>query len=460
MKHKRINSYFISAITALLLAFTSAVLPQTLSPAELTAKVNEYMDAAVRVDGFSGSIMIAKDGTPLISKGYGMANIELNVPNGPETVYRLGSITKQFTGLSIAILQERGKLSVDDPICKYFENCPEAWQPIRISHLLAHNSGIPSYTAFPDFTKTTILPTTTSEMLAKLTDKPLDFSPGEKFAYNNSGYYLLGMIVEKVSGKTYEQFLQENIFTPLGMKNTGYDVSARIIPHRAAGYRRQGGKVLNALYMDMTVPFAAGALYSTTGDLLIWNQSFYTEKLASKKTLDAIFDTGGEESAYRYGWNVSKRGGRLAISHGGGIYGFSTQLARYPDAKVTVVVLSNFEGAPSGRVAGALSAIYFGENYEIPQEKTAIEVDAKVLEQYPGKYQIGEQIIVTVTFEDGKLLAQVAGQPKITLLPETEEKFFSKDVNLTITFIKDEGGNVTGFALSQGGANLPAKKIE
>lgn len=457
MKYKLIHPRLALAL-ALMLLFVSAVPAQNGSapPADLDAKVAEYMEAAVKVHGFSGTVLIAKDGTPLVSKGYGMANIELGVPNKPESVFRLGSITKQFTGMSIAMLQERGKLSVDDPVCKYFEDCPDAWQPIRISHLLAHNSGIPSYTAFPEFARDTILPTPTGEMYKRVKDKPLDFAPGEKFSYNNSGYFLLGMIIEKVSGKTYEQFLQENIFTPLGMKSTGYDISARIVPNRAAGYKKETGNLVNASYLDMSVPYAAGSLYSTTGDLLKWDQALYSEKLAKNETLDAIFTTGEADSAYRFGWNVGKRFERRAISHGGGIYGFSTSMTRFPEDHVVVIVLSNIEGGPSGPIAGALSAIYFGQKYELPAERKTIELDAKVLEKYTGKYQVGEGTVISISIEDGKLIGDLAGRNRFILLPETEEKFFSKDINITITFTKGEDGSVTGFLLG----NTPAKKIE
>lgn len=310
---------------------------------QITAKVDEYMNAAARVDGFNGSILVARDGKPIVSRGYGMANIELNVPNTPDTVFRLGSVTKQFTAMGIMMLAERGKLNVNDAACKYLTDCPATWQPITIKNLLTHTAGVPNYTDFPTFAKTTVSPITTTEMIVLLRDKPLDFAPGEKFAYSNSGYYLLGVVIERVSGKSYADFLQENIFAPLNMKQTGYDVSARIIKNRAAGYARQGGEFVNASYMDMTIPYSAGALFSTTGDLLLWDQALYTEKLVSRKTLDEIFTP--VKSGYGYGWGIGKQFERREISHGGGIYGFATEIARFPDDKVTVVVLSNVQGS-------------------------------------------------------------------------------------------------------------------
>ncbi|MGI8467729.1 MAG: serine hydrolase [Pyrinomonadaceae bacterium] len=416
------------------------------------------MNAAVKVDGFSGTVLVARDGKPIVSKGYGMANIELGVPNAPQTVFRLGSVTKQFTAMAIMMLAEHGKLNVNDPICKYLADCPAAWQPITVKNLLTHTSGITNYTSFPDFAKTTIMPITPAEMVKILEEKPLEFTPGEKFAYSNSGYFVLGAIIEKVSGKTYADFLQENIFTPLGMKNTGYDNPLQIIKNRAAGYQRVGGEIINASYMDMTVPYAAGSLYSTTGDLLVWDQALYTEKLVSKKSLDEIFTPF--KSGYGYGWGIGKKFDRREISHGGGIYGFATEISRFPDDKVTVVVLSNVQAAPSGKVAGDLAAIVFGAKYEIPQERVEIAVDAKILENYVGQYQVAPNVVITFTVENGKLTGQLNGQPKFSLFPESETKFFSKDVNAQITFAKDASGKITGLTLRQGGSDIPANKIK
>ena len=465
MYKKLFAASFLTAASVFSLLFTADAAAQnvgasSLTNDQITAKVNEYMDAVLRIDGFSGTILVARDGKPIVSKGYGMANIELNLPNGPDNVFRLGSVTKQFTGMSIAMLQERGKLSVSDPMCKYISECPDPWKPITINQLLRHTSGVTNYTAFPDFAKTTILPTTTAEMVEKLKKPPLDFEPGAKMSYSNSGYYLLGVIIEKVSGKTYADFLQENIFTPLGMKHTGYDDPLRIIMHRAAGYQKQAGKIINASYMDMSVPYAAGSLYSTTGDLLIWDQALYTEKLVSKKSLNEIFTPEKGEAGYGYGWGIGKKFGHGSVSHGGGIYGFATDISRYPDDKVTVIVLSNIQSAPSGQISSNLAAIVFGAPYEIPKERKFISLDAKTLGSYVGEYQIGPNVVVAITLEDGKLMGQLGGQSKFSLLPESETELYSKDVNAQFVFTKDDKGQITGFTLKQGGGSTPAKKIK
>ena len=219
-------------------------------------------------------------------------------------------------------------------------------------------------------------------------------------------------------------------------------------------------EVINASYMDMSVPYAAGSLYSTTGDLLIWDQALYTEKLVSKKSLEEIFTPWKGEAGYAYGWGIGKKFGHREISHGGGIYGFATEIARYPDDRVTVVVLSNIQAAPAGQIASNLAAIIFGAAYETPKERKIISLDQKVMEKYVGEYQIGTNIIVAITLESGKLLGQLGGQGKFSLAPESESEFYSRDVNAQIVFIKDAAGLVTGFTLKQGGGNTPAKKVK
>ena len=463
---KKINAVnHLTALVCLCLLFVSYAsaqnavpLPPPLSAQQIGTKVDEYMNAATSVDGFSGSILVARNGQPVVSRGYGMANIELGVPNTPQTVFRLGSVTKQFTAMAIMILQERGKLSVSDPVCKYLSECPAAWQPLTVRNLLTHTSGIPNYTSFPDFAKTAVLPTSSAEMFGQLKDKPLEFAPGEKFAYSNSGYYVLGLIIERASGKPYADFLQENIFTPLGMKHTGYDNPLKIIKNRAAGYTRQGGEIINASYMDMSVPYAAGALYSTTEDLLRWDQALYTENLVSRKSLDEIFTP--LKSEYGYGWSISKKFDRQVIAHGGGIYGFATEIVRFPADRVTVIVLSNVQAAPAGKIANDLAAIVFGAAYEIPRERKEIAVEPKILEKYVGQYKIEPNIVITVALENGKLLGQLAGQSKFALSAEAEDRFFSKDVNAQITFVKGAQDQVTGLTLHQGGGNFPAQKIK
>jgi CubicO group peptidase (beta-lactamase class C family) len=256
---------------------------------------------------FMGTVLVARGTEIILDKGYGSANLEWDIPNSPSTKFRLGSITKQFTAASIMLLQERQKLSIDDPVKKYMPDAPAAWDKITIFNLLTHTSGIPNYTGFPEFTTLQLSPITSEKLVAVFRDKPLDFQPGEKWNYSNSGYVLLGFLIEKISGETYEKFLQENVFTPLGMQDSGYDSNSAIIPHRATGYAPGRGGIVNAGFVHMTTPFSAGALYSTTGDLLRWEQGLFGGKLLSADSLAKM--TTPFKNDYAFGLGVRSLNG-------------------------------------------------------------------------------------------------------------------------------------------------------
>lgn len=332
---------------------------------QVVERTDEYLNAAMKYDRFIGSVLIARDGVPVVNKGYGMASIELGVPNTPKTIFRTGSLAKQFTSMAVMQLQERGKLKTSDPICKYLDNCPAAWQPVTIRNLLTHTSGIPNYSSLPDWdTKHTFLPYTLTEFIDLFRSLPLQFAPGEKHKYSNSGYILLGQIIEKTSGKKYTEFVRENIFTPLQMKNTGFEDSREILPNRAAGYDWSLGTFLNTRYTYMKNSLPDGAVYSTTEDMLRWDQALYTEKLVTKKSMDEIFTPFLSE--YAYGWRRPKRFNREIIEHSGSINGFSAYILRSPADRLTVIVLSNSDKTSGGKAGVNLTAIALGESYKVP----------------------------------------------------------------------------------------------
>ncbi len=329
------------------------------SDADLSAKVEALIQPLVKADRFSGAVLIARNGKPVFRKGFGLANREWNIPNDPETKFRIGSITKQFTATAILQLAEVGKLSIDDPVSKYYTDAPAAWSGITIRHLLTHTSGIPSYTDAPHFFDEGARSDRTPEEIIKLmVDKPLAFTPGSKFTYDNGGYVILGYIIEKVSGEHYAEYVQHHIFDPLGMTSTGYDVSATIIPKRAAGYSLDKGTFTNTPYLSMTEPFSAGSLYSTVGDLLIWDQALNAGKPLKPASLQAMFTDYGH--GYGFGWLIDEFFGHQRFFHGGDINGFVGRFDRYPKEGLTVVVLSNDGGAPVGGIGDNLGAIYLG----------------------------------------------------------------------------------------------------
>jgi CubicO group peptidase (beta-lactamase class C family) len=350
------------------LLFVSLVLAtlNPLSALDPSSKVDEYMNAQMRANRFNGSILIAQSGKILVTKGYGTGDVELNVLDTPATKFRLGSITQQFTAMAILELAEAGRLNVQDLVCKYIPECPNDWQEIKIVNLLTHTSGISNFTDFPDYERTIMMPTTVPELIARFKNKPLEFRPGEKVQFSNSGYEVLGVVIETVSGEPYAKYLAEHIFEPLGMRDTGCDSATRIIPLRASGYTWDGDTLVNAPYMDMSIPYSAGGLYSTVGDLYRWDRALYSEKLVSKKSLNQMFTP--YRDGYGFGWKILKEFQRKVFAHAGKINGFSTAIRRYPDDDACVIVLSNLESVDAEKVAHDLGAILFDMHYELPKE--------------------------------------------------------------------------------------------
>jgi CubicO group peptidase (beta-lactamase class C family) len=443
-------------IQLLALATASLTLARPARTPDDIPRMEQVVQSYVTGKQFMGSVLVARGSTVVFDKAYGFANLEWDIPNTPTTKFRLGSITKQFTAASILLLQERGKLNVDDPVKKYMPDAPAAWDKVTIYHLLTHTSGIPSFTGFPDYASTEATPTTPEKLVARFRDKPLEFQPGEKWNYSNSGYVLLGYLLEKISGQTYEKFVQESIFTPLGMKDSGYDSNRAIIARRATGYTPSENGPVIAGYIDMTIPFSAGALYSTTEDLLRWEQGLFGGKVLSAASLEKM--TTPFKNDYACGVGVSTAKGHKVIEHGGGIEGFNTQLAYYPDDKLTVVVLANLNGgAPSG-IAAKMADVAHGEKVVLTSERKEVKVAPKILSDYVGNYELAPNVVMAVTLEADQLITQITGQPKVPLFAESETRFFPKVVDAEIEFIRNDKGQVTHLVLHQGGQDHEAVK--
>jgi CubicO group peptidase (beta-lactamase class C family) len=423
---------------------------------EATTKIEEYLAACVEAEQFNGAVLVARGDEQLVSRGFGMANFEHDVPNTPQTKFRLGSVTKQFTSMAVMILQDRGQLSVEDPIGKFIDDSPEAWKDVTVHHLMSHTSGIPNFTNFPEYVSTMRQASKPAQTIARFRDKPLEFTPGEKFAYSNSGYILLGAVIEKAAGKSYEAFLREAIFEPLGMNETGYDHQEEVIKARAAGYER-GSSLTNADFIDMSIPLSAGALYSTVGDLYRWHEALSDGKLLSEKAMAAMFTSVKDD--YAYGWNVHKRAGHVVTSHGGGINGFATAILRIPDEKLCVVVLSNVLPATSGRMTNDIASIILGEHYSSPKIRRLAHVDPKKYDDLVGQYQLAPNFILTVNREGDRLMTQATGQSKVEVFPESESEYFLRVVDAQLTFVRDKEGAVTHLILHQGGRDQTAKRL-
>jgi len=405
---------------------------------------------------FMGTVLVAQDGKIVLDKGYGFANLEWDIPNTPTTKFRLGSITKQFTSASILLLEERGKLKIEDPVKKYMPDAPAGWDKITIFHVLTHTSGIPSLTSFPDFKTRQAQAMTPEKLVEWFRDKPLEFEPGTKWNYSNSGYILLGYLIEKISGQSYAEFVQQNIFTPLGMKDSGYDSNSAIIAHRAAGYTPGKSGPVNAGFVHMSIPFSAGALYSTTEDLLRWEQGLFGGKVLKAESLAKM--TTPFKQDYAFGLGVSTSNGHKMIAHDGGIEGFNTSLAYFPDDKLVVAVLANLNGPFAGQIAGNLEKVAYGEKVVMPTERKEITVSPEILKQYVGTYELTPKFSLAITLEDGQLISQGTNQEKVPMFAESETMFFLKLVDAQIEFVKNEKGEVTNLVLHQNGRDTKGVK--
>lgn len=456
-----INKFAFIRIFSLVLVLAGGIFAQTAAPAtDIVSKVDEYMTARTDVKGHGGSLLIVKDGKALIGRGYGMADVEANTPNTFDTKFRIGSITKQFTAAAILQLEEKGKLSVQDSVCKYIAPCPEAWQPVTLHHLLAMSSGITSFTSLPDFREFRFKDLKPEETTGLVSGKPLKAAPGAEYEYSNTNYVLLGMIIEKVSGKSYEKYLSDNIFKPFKLTNTGYDHGKERIAGSALGYSVKDNKVVPADKASMMVPYAAGGLYSTVSDLYKWQSALLNGRVFKKnETLDKMLKPN--KGNYAYGVVVvTDQKGRKRITHGGGIEGFVTDASFYPDEKIFFAFFANNEQGTASATLRDLTAIYFGEPYSVPKKRVEVQVESALLDSYVGEYKLSEAMTLKIAKGEKGLTLEPTGQRVVPLMAESENTFFLTFIDVTIKFMKDGSGNVNALEFTQSGRTSTAQKVK
>jgi len=435
-----------------LLAFSTAIA----APDDVTR-----MERAVQLrvdDGqFMGAVLVARDGIVVLSNGYGKANLEWQVANSPTTKFRLGSVTKQFTAACILLLEEQGKLKTDDPVKKYIPDAPAAWDQITIFNLLTHTSGMPNFTNFPDYRSTEAVATTPEKLVSRFRDNALEFAPGSSWNYSNSGYVLLGYLIEKISGDSYSKFVKDNIFDPLGMKDSGYDSNTDIIAQRAQGYSPGAHGPVIAGYIDMSIPFSAGALYSTTEDLLRWEQSLYGGKVLSAASLEKM--TTPFLSNYALGLEVrSAANGDKIYSHGGGIEGFNTSLSYVPAEKLAVIVLANLNGQAAGNIAADLTKIALHDTVTLISDRTAVAVSSVALDQLIGYYRVPEGEVMKVSRAGDRLHSEGYVPPE-DMYPQTEKDFFSKREDIQFAFRTGKSDRAVALVLHQNDRDTTAIRI-
>lgn len=446
-------------VPVLILAALALPRPSLAGNDGTAAAMDAYLKAAQEVMHFQGTVLVARDGATVLEKGYGPASLELAVPNTPATKFLIGSVTKQFTAAAILQLQEQGKLSVQDPISRHLPAWPrETGDRITIHHLLSHTSGLPNYTDDGVLMARRALEMPLDDLCASFRDKPLDFEPGTSWAYSNSGYVVLGLIIEAVSGTSYEEYLREHLLGPAGMRDSGYAHHETIIPGRACGHVFRDGQWTNSTYIAMSVPYAAGALYATAADLLRWDRALRGDKLLSAASQAQMFTP--VRDGYGYGQMIGERYGHREIMHGGGIDGFSAHLASYPDDRLTVVVLCNNEAVSASAVGFSLAAIALGQPYDVPVVKKPAAIAAERLADYAGAYRIAEGQYRLVRRDGDHLTSQRAGGPPRLLLPEGGDRFFYEHDNAsTVTFERDAQGRVVAHVIHQQGVDTRCERM-
>ena len=456
--------------TSILLAATLLLVSSTTPAKDLRMNVASYMQASRRTDHFSGAVLVAVHGKVVYSRGFGLANAAASIPNTAATEFRIGSITKQFTAAAILLLRDRGKLHLSDAICRFLPNCPAAWRSITIYELLTHTSGIPNYTSVPGFWHDVGRPVTSAKLMARFEDRPLDFEPGTKFRYSNSGYIVLGIIIRRISGEPYRVFLQHNVLLPLGLGHTGYDGDQRG-SKRALGYEIGAHGLHPAPHIDLSWVSSAGALHSNVLDLYRWDQALMGDRLLSTRSLRdmltphvplpcGMLGSAAQQCGYGFGLMIGRTYGDEEISHGGEIPGFLSVNAVFPRDDVVVIAFDNHFSWVVRNVVKALEAIVFNRPYTLPGAYKAIRLPSSALQQFAGLYRLTPTFSINIERRDNQLYDKAPGQAAFPIYPYETTSFFLKAVDVQISFVVDRQGRVTGMVLHQDGMDMPGKRVD
>lgn len=457
------SAHLLITLCALLLAPQASAQPTK----AIAEKVDEYLTAVANSHRFNGTVLIAQKGTVLLQKGYGWRNESAKILNDTNSIYQLGSITKTFTGAVILQLQNEGKLSVSDKLSKYLPDYPNGNQ-ITLNDLFAHTSGIYDYKNFLyqqdgpdklDFTR----PVAKERIMSLFSSKPVTGKPGEDVHYTNSGYFLLGLVIEKLTGKPFETVVRERFITPLRLTQTGFDFINLQNPGKTTGYTFPKDSALVAVSpIDSTAGYAAGGMYSTVGDLYRWARAIQTHQFLSQENWKRAFTPIGK-TRWSYGWgtNTFKATNDLVFQNGN-LPGFGTYFILFPNEDIVVIALGNVDDASDltslEPIVRDLVFISFGLPYQIPKNRKSIALKENILSQYVGRYQLDPKRILAITLENGKLFLQVTGQGKFEIYPESETDFFLKAVEAQLTFHKNAAGQVSQVVVHQNGDTV-AKRL-
>jgi CubicO group peptidase (beta-lactamase class C family) len=432
-------------------------------------EMETYLQAYLETGFFMGSVLIARAGEVLLNQSYGMANLEHGVPNSHQTKFRIGSVTKPFTAMAILKLQEQGLLNVRDSISNYIPDYPNG-DRITVHQLLTHTAGIRNFIGSAAAEDKQHLKVTIDELISWFSDKPLYFTPGDRYQYTNSGYILLAKIIEVASNISYADYLRYQILEPAGMMDSGYDRDELILSHRASGYIITETGYQNAPFWDMSQPSGAGAMYSTTEDLYKLDRVLHTDKLLNENSKQVMFSPtvrmglGEPKDYYGYGWAIDSHFGRDRQRHYGSIYGFRAIISRYPAEQMVVIALSNVGEVSIERIANDLAAILFGKPYVLPKSGQIIEIDPAIYNayvgDYTGAYEFAPGIILTISTEFDRIFIQFTGQDRMEIFPTSSTEFFLKVLDTQLTFTVNEVGKTLSVTIHQSGQNLVANRTD
>lgn len=440
------------ALAATLTATVGLAQPEALD--ELVAAELERQ----RIPGLS--VAVLRDGELVVAEGYGFANVEHGVPASADTVYQTGSIGKQLTAALVMTLVEEKRIALDDRLVDHIDDAPDEWSDITVRHMLNHTAGLSNalYGRIDlrrDYTE--------DELVREIAAGPLDFAPGERWSYSNTGYVLLGVLVGRVTGTFYGDLLRERIFEPLGMTTARIISERDIVPNRAAGYVLVDGELKNQDWVSPTLNSTAdGALYATVRDLAKWDAALRDRALLSAESYELMWSPAplddGSSAPYGFGWELGEMNGHRFVRHGGRWQGFAAQMTRYVDEGLTVIVMTNLGQANPSVIADGIAGLY---NPELaPKQHTAITVDPAILDAYVGDYEIAPGEVISLARDGDRLIANATGQGSTELLAASESLFFIENANVEIELVKGADGAVTHLILRANGAPMEARRIE
>jgi CubicO group peptidase (beta-lactamase class C family) len=409
------------------LTVQAATAATTLTPPQMQQRMQLLVSQKVKANQPGFTVIVRKGQQVLLRGGYGLANLELAVPLQPDSSLRLASLTKQFTALAVLQLVQAGKITLQHKVGQVLPDYPAVGRELTIHQLLSHSSGIPNLSRMAEFRDNKAKDASLPQLLALFSSQPLQFQPGSKFSYSNSNYVLLTAIIEQVSQQSYADYLQQHIFQPLGMKNTGYDSASALISRRASGYEQSATGFRNADVISMTRPQGAGGLRSTVDDLNLWDQALYSNRLLEQSLLQQSFikhpASNGQPQPYGYGWMMADLAGQATQEHSGGIEGFSSYAIRIPSQQVYVAVLANSGSFDSYTLAVKLAAIAIGK----PLEPDPIELPAATLTAITGNYRFDDGTERRITLEQGQLVCQTKEGARQLLTPSSDGKLYLSD---------------------------------